>query len=62
LADGMFSPIVAWLSGEASCNANDFAEGLRTTSRTMLAGILRGVEPSFDIGVAGIEGMQPQGN
>lgn len=29
LADGMFSPITAWLSGEAKCNASDLAIALQ---------------------------------
>lgn len=29
LADGMFSPIVAWLSGEAKCSAGDLAIALQ---------------------------------
>lgn len=40
LADGMFSPIVAWLSGEAPCSPADLAAALRTASRTMLAGMV----------------------
>lgn len=39
LADGMFSPIVAWLSGEAPCNPADLAAALRTASRATLAGM-----------------------
>ena len=39
LADGMFSPIVAWLSGEAPCSPDDLAASLRTVSRATLAGM-----------------------
>lgn len=37
LADGMFSPIVAWLSGEASCSPVDLASALQTSSKATLA-------------------------
>lgn len=37
LADGMFSPILAWLSGEASCSPVDLAEALQASSKAMLA-------------------------
>ena len=40
LADGMFSPIVAWLSGEAPCSPADLAAALRTTSRATLASMI----------------------
>jgi AcrR family transcriptional regulator len=42
LADGMFSPIVAWLSGEAPCGPLDLAAGLCTVSRATLAGMVAG--------------------
>ena len=38
LADGMFSPIVAWLLGEATCDAGDLAVALqRSTAASMEA-------------------------
>lgn len=40
LADGMFSPIVAWLSGEAPCGPADLAAALRTASQAALAGMM----------------------
>jgi AcrR family transcriptional regulator len=40
LADGMFSPIVAWLSGEAPCSPDELAAALRTVSRATLDGML----------------------
>ncbi|MCL1633375.1 TetR/AcrR family transcriptional regulator [Luteimonas sp. SX5] len=39
LADGMFSPIVAWLSGEASCSPADLAAALQASSKATLAGM-----------------------
>ena len=39
LADGMFSPIAAWLSGEAACSAGDLAAALADSSQAMLAGL-----------------------
>lgn len=33
LADGIFSPIVAWLSGEAKCNAHELAIALQSSTR-----------------------------
>lgn len=39
LADGMFSPIVAWLAGEASCAPVDLAAALMASSKAMLAGM-----------------------
>ena len=39
LADGMFSPILAWLSGEATCSPVDFAAALLETSKATLAGM-----------------------
>jgi hypothetical protein len=39
LADGMFSPILAWLSGEASCAPLDLAAALRASSQAMLGGM-----------------------
>lgn len=32
LADGLFSPVVAWLSGEAKCSAQDLAVALRCST------------------------------
>lgn len=40
LADGMFSPIVAWLSGEASCSPADLAAALIRSSEAMLASMV----------------------
>lgn len=48
LADGMFMPIVAWLSGEAACSPVDLAAALRDSSQAMLASMLvvaNGEEP-----------------
>jgi AcrR family transcriptional regulator len=39
LADGMFSPILAWLSGEAPCDPADLAAALRASSQAMLGGM-----------------------
>lgn len=39
LADGLFSPIVAWLAGEAACSAGDFATALHDGSRATLASL-----------------------
>lgn len=39
LADGMFSPVLAWLSGEAACDPIDLAAALQASSRAMLAGM-----------------------
>jgi len=39
LADGMFSPILAWLSGEAWCDPPDLAAALRASSQAMLGGM-----------------------
>lgn len=39
LADGILSPILAWLSGEAWCSAADLADALRASSRAMLGGM-----------------------
>lgn len=36
LADGMFSPIIAWLSGEAACSAGDLATALQLSTAAML--------------------------
>lgn len=36
LADGMFSPIIAWLSGEAACTAGDLATALQLSTAAML--------------------------
>ncbi len=40
LADGMFSPILAWLSGEASCSPTDLAVALRTSAEATLASMV----------------------
>jgi AcrR family transcriptional regulator len=40
LADGTFSPIVAWLSGQAPCSPADLAAALYTTSRATLASMI----------------------
>jgi AcrR family transcriptional regulator len=40
LADGMFSPIVAWLSGEASCSPADLAAALTRSSEAMLVSMV----------------------
>jgi AcrR family transcriptional regulator len=43
LADGMFSPIVAWLLGEATCDAGDLALALqRSTTASVEAFLLGG--------------------
>jgi len=43
LADGMFSPIVAWLLGEATCDAGDLAVALqRSTAASMEAFMVGG--------------------
>jgi AcrR family transcriptional regulator len=50
LADGMLSPLVGWLSGEAACNADDLAAALRASSRAMLAGLrlrVSGMNPTY---------------
>lgn len=36
LADGMFSPIIAWLSGEATCSAVDLAAALQLSATATL--------------------------
>ena len=40
LADGMFSPILAWLSGEASCSPADLAAALKTASEATFASMV----------------------
>ena len=40
LADGMLSPILAWLSGEASCSPPDLAVALRTSTKATLASMV----------------------
>jgi AcrR family transcriptional regulator len=40
LADGVFSPIVAWLAGEAGCGADELAAALRASSQAALAGMV----------------------
>ena len=39
LADGMFSPIVAWLSGEAASSPDDLAAALARSSAAMLSAL-----------------------
>ena len=39
LADGMFSPVVAWLAGEAPCAPADLAAALIECSGSLLAGM-----------------------
>lgn len=39
LADGMLSPLLAWLSGEASCDAAALADALAASSQAMLRGM-----------------------
>ena len=39
LADGIFSPILAWLSGEATCSPVDLAAALLKTSNATFAGM-----------------------
>jgi AcrR family transcriptional regulator len=40
LADGMFSPIVAWLSAEAASSPADLAAALATASQAMFGGLI----------------------
>lgn len=40
LADGLFSPIMAWLSGEAACDAPAFAAALCASSQATLRGFV----------------------
>lgn len=40
LADGVLSPILAWLCGEASCEAFDLAVALKTSTEAGLAAIV----------------------
>lgn len=40
LADGIFSPILAWLSGEASCSPPDLAVALRIPAEATLASMV----------------------
>jgi AcrR family transcriptional regulator len=35
IADGMFSPILAWLSGEAACSAGELASALQLSASAM---------------------------
>jgi AcrR family transcriptional regulator len=47
LADGMFSPIVAWLLAEATCDARDLAAALqRFTAASMQAFVGRQAQPA----------------
>lgn len=39
LADGLLSPVVAWLGGEATCGAGEFAMALHDASRATLASL-----------------------
>jgi AcrR family transcriptional regulator len=39
LADGLLSPIVAWLAGEAACSGGDFAIALHDASRATFASL-----------------------
>ena len=39
IADGILSPILAWLSGEAACDALVLADALKASSRATLAGM-----------------------
>lgn len=39
LADGLFSPIVAWLAGEAACSPDDLASALHDASRAAFASL-----------------------
>jgi AcrR family transcriptional regulator len=43
LADGMFSPIVAWLLGEATCDAGDLAVALQRSTAASIEAFLLGV-------------------
>jgi AcrR family transcriptional regulator len=43
LADGMFSPIVAWLLGEATCDAGDLAVALQRSAAASIETFLFGV-------------------
>lgn len=45
LADGLFSPILAWLTGEAACDASELAAALCASSQAMLAGLATGDHP-----------------
>jgi AcrR family transcriptional regulator len=42
LADGMFSPIVAWLLGEATCDAGDLAVALQRSTAASIEAFLPG--------------------
>lgn len=37
LADGMFSPIIAWLAGESACTSTELASALQDASKATLA-------------------------
>lgn len=43
LADGMFSPIVAWLLGEATCDAGDLAVALQRSAAASIETFMPGV-------------------
>ncbi len=40
LADGVLSPLMAWLAGEATCNPTDLAAALAKSSNAALAGMI----------------------
>lgn len=40
LADGIFSPLLAWLAGESACTAHELAAALSASSRGMRAGLV----------------------
>lgn len=46
LADGMFSPIVAWLSGEAKCTAQELAVALQLSTAASVRALQTG-QPSI---------------
>ena len=43
LADGLFSPVVAWLSGEAKCSAQDLAAGLHLSTAAAVRALQAGM-------------------
>jgi len=50
LADGMFSPIVAWLSGEAKCGAHELAVALQFSTAASVRALQAGYPPSHEHG------------
>lgn len=50
LADGMLSPLIAWLSGEAKCSADDLALALQLTTAASAHALLAGHPQNPDRG------------